>query len=124
MKTIHYKPKVLLLRMGKVPFMDTTGEAYLSSIIKDFSKHGIVLISGMKPHPINVMKKTGLYDYTGEDHFFEHTGEAINFALEQLDKNKCLGCQHFAFKECTALSAGIEIPKAETDKKEKIPEQL
>lgn len=124
MKTIHYKPKVLLLRMGKVPFMDTTGEAYLSSIIKDFSKHGMVLISGMKPHPINVMKKTGLYDYTGEDHFFEHTGEAINFALEQLDKNKCLGCQHFAFKECTALSAGVEIQKAKTDKNEKILEQL
>ncbi|MDN3450004.1 SulP family inorganic anion transporter [Planococcus sp. APC 3906] len=124
MKTIHYKPKVLLLRMGKVPFMDTTGEAYLSSIIKDFSKHGMVLISGMKPHPINVMKKTGLYDYTGEDHFFEHTGEAINFALEQLDKNKCLECQHFAFKECTALSAGIEIDTAKSDENEKILEQF
>ena len=124
MNTINYKPKVLLLRMGKVPFMDTTGEAYLSSIIKDFSKHGIVLISGMKPHPISVMKKTGLYDYTGEEHFFEHTGEAINFAIKQLDKNKCLGCEHFAFKECTALSAGIESPQMETDKEEKVLKQL
>lgn len=113
MNTIHYKPKVLLLRMGKVPFMDTTGESYLSSIIKDFSKQGTVLISGMKPHPISVMKKTGLYDYTGEEHFFEHTGEAINFALDKLDRNKCLGCQHFAFNECSALSAGIEIQKIE-----------
>lgn len=124
MNTINYKPKVLLLRMGKVPFMDTTGESYLSSIIKDFSKHGIVLISGMKPHPISVMKKTGLYDYTGQEHFFEHTGEAINFAIKQLDKNKCLGCEHFAFKECTALSAGIEFPQVETDKEEKVLKQL
>lgn len=118
MNTINYKPKVLLLRMGKVPFMDTTGESYLASIIKDFSKHGLVLISGMKPHPISVMKKTGLYDYTGEEHFFEHTGEAINFALEQLDKNKCLGCQHFAFKECTALSAGSDYRQTAIDQKE------
>ncbi|WP_298830998.1 SulP family inorganic anion transporter [uncultured Planococcus sp.] len=118
MNTINYKPKVLLLRMGKVPFMDTTGESYLASIIKDFSKHGIVLISGMKPHPISVMKKTGLYDYTGEEHFFEHTGEAINFALEQLDKNKCLGCQHFAFRECAALSAGSDYRQAAIDQKE------
>ena len=27
------------------------------------------------------MKKTGLYDVIGEEHFFEHTGEAIQFAL-------------------------------------------
>ncbi|WP_142826691.1 SulP family inorganic anion transporter [Planococcus soli] len=116
MNTINYKPNVLMLRMGKVPFMDTTGESYLSSIITDFSKQGTVLISGMKPHPISVMKKTGLYAYTGEEHFFEHTGEAINFSLGKLDKTKCLGCQHFAFKECTALSAGLEFVKTATDK--------
>ena len=114
MNTINYKPNVLMLRMGKVPYMDTTGESYLSSIIKDFSKHGTVVISGMKPHPISVMKKTGLYGYTGEEHFFEHTGEAIDFSLNKLDRNKCLGCQHFAFKECTALSAGLEFRKTET----------
>ncbi|MDN3499703.1 SulP family inorganic anion transporter [Microbacterium sp. APC 3898] len=114
MNTINYRPNVLMLRMGKVPYMDTTGESYLSSIIKDFSKHGTVVITGIKPHPISVMKKTGLYDYTGEEHFFGHTGEAIDFSLNKLDRNKCLGCQHFAFKECTALSAGLEFRKIET----------
>ncbi|KQU17387.1 sulfate transporter [Bacillus sp. Leaf13] len=111
MKTINYKPRVLLLRMGKVPFMDTTGESYLSSIIKDFSKHGIVLISGIKPQPKSVLKKTGLYECIGEDHFFEHTGDAINFALKHLNKDKCLGCKHFAFRECTVLSGAHENMK-------------
>ncbi len=35
--TIHYRPKILILRMGKVPFIDTTGEAtlgILSNILK------------------------------------------------------------------------------------------
>lgn len=107
MKSIHYKPKVLLLRLGKVPFMDTTGEARLESIVKDFSKHGIVLVSGIKSQPKSVLIKTGLYELIGEDHFFEHTGDAINYALTQINHNKCLGCRHFAFKECQALS-GVE----------------
>lgn len=104
MDTIHYKPRVLLLRMGKVPFIDTTGEAHLSSIIKNFSRQGVVLISGLNPQPKNVIKRTGLFDLIGEEHFFEHTGEAINYALTQLNKDKCLGCKHFVFKECAVLS--------------------
>jgi sulfate permease, SulP family len=105
MNTINYNPKVLLLRMGKVPFMDTTGEAFLSSIIKNFSKHGIVLITGIKPQPKSMLERTGLLKYMGEEHFFDHTGNAINYALDHLNKAKCLGCKHFAFRECTVLSS-------------------
>ena len=34
--TIHYRPKILILRMGKVPFIDTTGEAYFRNIGQHF----------------------------------------------------------------------------------------
>lgn len=108
MKTIHYKPRVLLLRMGKVPFMDTTGEASLASIVKHFSKNGIVLITGLNAQPKEVLLKTGLYDVVGDKHFFEHTGDAIETALAYLNRSKCLGCKHFAFNECNALSSGKE----------------
>ncbi|MGM8216863.1 SulP family inorganic anion transporter [Bacillaceae bacterium W0354] len=104
MKTIDLKPRVLLFRMGKVPFMDTTGEQYFSSIVKHFSKTGIVLISGMKPQPRDVIRNSGLEQFIGKEHFFEHTGEAINYALTQLDRNKCVGCKHFAFRECDQMS--------------------
>lgn len=104
MSTIDYKPRVLLLRMSKVPFMDMTGEASLSSIVRDFQKHGTVLVSGIRPQPNSVLHKTSLFNTIGEDHFFEHTGDAIDYALQYLDKEKCLGCKHFAFKECTELS--------------------
>ncbi|MCC3359197.1 SulP family inorganic anion transporter [Bacillus sp. REN16] len=107
MKSINYKPGVLLLRLARVPFMDTTGEARLESIVKDFSKHGIVLISGIKEQPKSVLQKTGLYEIIGEENFFDHTGDAINYALTQINHNKCLGCRHFAFKECQILS-GVE----------------
>ena len=104
MHAINYKPKVLLLRMGKVPFMDITGEASLASIVKDFNKHGVVMLSGLSDQTKEILQRTGLYDSIGQENIFEHTGEAINYALEHLDRNKCLGCKHFAFSECTKLS--------------------
>lgn len=104
MDTIHYRPRILLLRMSRVPLMDTTGEANLASIVSHFSKNGIVIISGINEQPENVLMRTGLYDKIGHEHFFENTGEAIEFALKQVDTNKCLGCRHFAFRECTKLS--------------------
>ena len=109
MKTIHHKPKVLLLRMGKVPFIDITGEAHLSSIVKNFSKHGTVLISGLNDQSKEMLKKTGLYDTIGEDFFFEHTGDAIQFGLSKLDRSQCVGCRHFAFSECVDFSDSKEL---------------
>jgi sulfate permease, SulP family len=113
MSTINYRPKILLLRMSKVPFMDTTGEANLASIVSHFLKNGIVIISGINEQPKKVLLKTGLFEVIGHEHFFEHTGDAIQYALDQLDKNKCLGCKHFTFRECKTLSA-IETREAKT----------
>ncbi|MNS91498.1 C4-dicarboxylic acid transporter DauA [compost metagenome] len=105
MDTIHLRPRILLLRLAGVPFLDTTGEANLSSLVQHFNKEGgIVLISGIQQQPLEFLKKTGLYDKIGSQHFYEHTGEAIDYALLQLDSNKCLGCKHFAFRECATLS--------------------
>jgi sulfate permease, SulP family len=111
MNKLDSKPRVLLLRMAKVPFIDTTGEAYFSRIVKDFSKQGVVVISGIRPQPKSMLKKTGLYDYIGKEHFFAHTGDAINFAFQHLKKDKCLGCKHFAFRECAVLSGEHENVK-------------
>ncbi|MDR4997692.1 SulP family inorganic anion transporter [Brevibacillus parabrevis] len=103
--TLQHRPKVLLLRMGKVPFLDMTGEANLSRTVKQAMSQGTtVLISGIQPAPKQILQRTGLYASIGETHFFDHTGEAIEYALHRLDTNKCLGCKHFAFRECTSLS--------------------
>src|SRR5690606_24938977 len=95
MESIHYKPEVLILRMGKVPFMDSTGEANFLHIIQHFKKNGgIVLLSGMVPRLEEQMKLSGLYEEIGKDNIFEHTGEAIDFALTNINYNRCLGCRH------------------------------
>ncbi|MEW8986217.1 MAG: SulP family inorganic anion transporter, partial [Bacillus sp. (in: firmicutes)] len=105
MLTINHRPLVLILRMGKVPYMDTTGEGTLTSIVNNFQKQGgQILISGIQAQPLEVIRKTGLIHELGENHLFEHTGDAINFALTNLNYNKCIGCKHFAFQECSQLS--------------------
>jgi len=52
MDIIDFTPKVLILRMSKVPFMDLTGENRLRSIIEQFMKRGgIIFISGLNAQP-------------------------------------------------------------------------
>jgi len=112
MRTIAYRPKILLLRMGRVPFMDTTGASNLAAVVHDFQRHGgVVYVSGIQPQPREVLVRMGLENVIGKEHFFEHTGEAIDYALTQVDRTKCRGCRHFAFRECAAFS---KLEKPET----------
>ncbi|WP_033403693.1 SulP family inorganic anion transporter [Paenibacillus fonticola] len=98
--------QVVLLRMGSVPFMDTTGEANFTSLIQRLMQRGVIVtVSGIRPQPKDLLVKTGGYSLIGEDRFFDHTGEALNYALDNLQFNKCLGCKQFAFRECTGLSS-------------------
>ncbi|WP_312109333.1 SulP family inorganic anion transporter [Brevibacillus reuszeri] len=106
MSTLQKRPSVLLLRMGHVPFMDMTGEANLAKVVRHCINQGTtVLISGIQPQPKEILQRTELDSLVGESHFFAHTGDAINYALSKLDLDKCLGCKHFAFRECSTLSS-------------------
>jgi SulP family sulfate permease len=112
MDSIHRRPGILLLRMSKVPFIDTTGESNLASILKHFEQsNGMVLFSGIQAQPMEMLKRTGLAERIAPDHMFEHTGEAIDYALLHLDHQKCLGCKHFAFRECATLSSAGALPE-------------
>ncbi|KQL46691.1 sulfate transporter [Brevibacillus choshinensis] len=102
---MSYKPSILLLRMGNVPFMDTTGEANLASVVRHFQKQGgTVILSELQAQPKELLQRTGLYQMIGEAHHFTNTGEAIDYALSDVDLTKCLGCKHLAFRECASLS--------------------
>jgi SulP family sulfate permease len=119
MKTIHCRPNIMILRMGRVPLLDTTGEATLAGVVKNFRKGGgIVLISGIQPQPMDMLRKSGLAEEIGSAHFFARTGEAITYALRNLDVQRCAGCRHNAFRECAALcrqpAAAPAMPAADS----------
>jgi SulP family sulfate permease len=110
-KILRSKPKILLLRMSKVSFIDTSGEALLTTIVKQIkSQNQQVLISGLQQQPKELFERTGFYQIIGEEHFFSHTGDAINKALSKLDVGRCKGCKQFSFEECTALSQQAPKP--------------
>jgi SulP family sulfate permease len=110
-KIIRSNPRILLLRMSKVSFIDTSGEALLTNIVKQFKfQHQQVLISGVQQQPKELFEKTGFYQLVGEEHFFSRTGDAINTALANLDVERCKGCKQFSFDECTALSQQAPNP--------------
>src|SRR5699024_9620473 len=68
MNSINHKPKVLILRMRQVPFMDATGVANLSNIVRSFQKQGgTILISGSLDYVKEILKTSGVYDQIGEE---------------------------------------------------------
>ncbi|MCM3790287.1 SulP family inorganic anion transporter [Domibacillus indicus] len=102
---LESKPKVLLLRMSNVSFIDTSGEALLVSIANQLKEQGgQLLLSGLKRQPKELLSSTGFYQHLGEEYFFDRTGKALNYALARLNAGTCLGCRQRAFKECAQLS--------------------
>lgn len=103
--TIHHKPKVVLLKMNKLIYLDTTGENNLKNIILKLQENDCkILISGLNGQPKKILKKTGLYDRIGEEAFFPNSQTAIKQAQTLISKEICSGCSHFAFKECEQFS--------------------
>ena len=101
MSTIHYDPKVIILRMSKVPLIDITGENHLRTIIENLQKRGImVLIAGLAGQPKKKLTITGLYEKIGAQHFFPHTSNAITYAVGCIDKSHCHACDKEIFKDC------------------------
>lgn len=109
LQAIHVKPKVLILRMRKVPFIDTTGEEYFRNIVTHFkAEGGKLLVTGTHPTLKAILDANGLSEKIGHENFYYNTGDAINEAIRHIQYKECIGCKHFAFRECQSLSLGTE----------------
>ncbi|PWK11558.1 SulP family inorganic anion transporter [Tumebacillus permanentifrigoris] len=87
LESITEDTEVWILRMDRVPFLDSTCEASLKTIITDFKdRKGMVLIAKIQPQPKELMLASGLYDIVGQENFFEHMGDALKQG-EQLVKH-------------------------------------
>jgi SulP family sulfate permease len=98
------KIRTLILRMGRVPVLDATGEKALSAILEACEKGGVLLlISGLQPQPREILESTGLLARIGPAHIFTRTGPALNLAIMRMDAKTCSYCPHFVFRECEEL---------------------
>ena len=88
MTRFREKPSVRIIRMRKVPFIDSTGVHNLSNICIASKQQGIdVVLSGINPKVHAVLDKAKLYDIIGEDHICPHIDIALKKAKE-LSGNK------------------------------------
>jgi SulP family sulfate permease len=105
-EVLEYVPHIrrLILRMGRVPIVDATGEKALRAVAESCRKRGIGLrVTGLQPQPLEVLRSTGLLDAIGEANVFPRTGPALNAAIAEMDTAICAGCGHSAFRECAEL---------------------
>ena len=113
--------KTVILRMSKVPYLDTSGNDILAGVTERIKNSGgTLLITGIREQPKDMMIKSGLYHKIGAGNYFEHTGQVLNNALNRLDKDLCKGCRHFAFRECKELCQPINKTNVDAPKKEPI----
>lgn len=74
------RPKVRIIRMHKVPFVDSTGIHNLTTLIKMSKKENIkVILSGVNEYVHEVLEKNGFYELIGEENICPN----INVALEK-----------------------------------------
>ena len=76
----HDKPRVQIIRMRKVPFIDSTGIHNLSNLILMNHEKGVhVILSGVTPKVHSQLEKAGFYQKMNPNHIGPH----IDVALEQ-----------------------------------------
>lgn len=85
MKQIGDKPSVRILRMRKVPFMDSTGLHNLESLYRLSAAENIRLIlSGVNPQVHKLLVQSGLAAKVGEKHICSNIHEALEKAEAML----------------------------------------
>lgn len=79
--TIGDKPKVRIIRMRKVPFIDATGVHNLEQLIRSSLTEGIqVVLSGVKPEVHKVLDHAGIDNLVGAENICPHITIAVKKA--------------------------------------------
>ncbi len=79
--TLGRKPKVRIIRMRRVPFIDSTGIHNLEILIKSSQEEGIhVVLSGVQENVRTSLVKAGIDRLIGDDHICDHITKAVVMA--------------------------------------------
>ena len=79
--TIGEKPKVRIIRMRKVPFIDSTGIHNLEVLIKSSHDENIqVVLSGVRENVRAALVHAGVNTLLGDDHICDHITKAVEMA--------------------------------------------
>ena len=89
MATLGDRPQVRVIRMRKVPFVDSTGIHNLTNLCEMSKKEGIqIVLSGVTERVNSQLSKAGFYTIVGEKNICSHVDEALERAKEIITENK------------------------------------
>jgi sulfate permease, SulP family len=84
-KQLGNKPRVRIIRMRLVPFIDSTGLKNLESFLEKARSSDIhIIFSGLAQQPFNTLKKNGIIDKIGPENVCINIDEALKRARECL----------------------------------------
>ena len=83
------RPKVRIIRMRKVPFVDSTGIHNLTNLCTISKNEGIqIVLSGVNPKVHAVLEHAGFYDLIGADNICPHINVALAKAREIVERQE------------------------------------
>jgi sulfate permease, SulP family len=78
MANIGEQPKVVVLRLRNVPYLDATGLQTMESVIQGLRKRGVtVYVASVQSQPLDVMQRAGTMRLLGDDNLFRTTPDAL-----------------------------------------------
>ena len=87
MSQLGDRPKIRIIRMRKVPFIDSTGIHNLTNLCVMSQKENIhIILSGVNDKVHKVLERSGFYELLGEDNICSNLNEAVAKAWESVGK--------------------------------------
>lgn len=81
------RPKIRIIRMRKVPFIDSTGIHNLTTLCEMSQKEDIhIILSGVNDNVHNTLEKSGFYELLGKDNICSNINEALNVATKEIEE--------------------------------------
>ena len=91
MREMGDKPVVRIIRMRKVPFIDSTGLHNLQILVESSHREGIrVILSGVNPSVQETLRKSGLNQIVGNENICDHISKAVEKANAIVELNEKL----------------------------------
>ena len=82
----HTDPKALIIRLGRVPFVDITGIHALEEVIENVARRGVqVILSEPNPRVKAKLARAGVTALVGERHVVDHFADALALASALAD---------------------------------------
>lgn len=85
------RPQIRIIRMRKVPFIDSTGIHNLTTLCKMSQKENInIILSGVNEKVHAVLEKSGFYELLGKENICSNINEALEVARREIEQTNTL----------------------------------